>query len=309
MSQGRSVVVVGSAVVDQTFRVASLPLPGESAVADTVGRSLGGKGANQAAAARRLGAPVLFLGCVGDDEGGRETRDDLARREIDARLMVTADAPTGYAAVLVDEAGENQIAVHLGANALLTAAHVEAAREDLAGAAVYIAQLEVPPDAIRAGLPIVRENEEAIAILNVAPLHEEAADLLPLFDVAVVNRVEAEMLAGVGIQTLDDALAAARGLQGLGVADPVVTLGAAGAVCFDRGRTVHVPAPQDLEVVETTGAGDAFVGALACFLRDGVDMAESVLAAGRYAALAVTRPGTRDAYGDRAELERAFPPD
>ena len=86
------------------------------------------------------------------------------------------------------------------------------------------------------------------------------------------------MLAGVGIQNLDDAHAAARGLKGLGVADPVVTLGPAGAVCFDHGRTVHVPAPQDLEAVETTGAGDAFVGALACFLREGVEMAEGVAA-------------------------------
>ena len=105
MSQGR-IVVVGSAVVDQTFRVGTLPMPGESAVADTVGFSLGGKGANQAAAAALLGAPVLFLGCVGDDDGGRQTREDLARRGIDARLMVAPeDAPTGHAAVLVDETG------------------------------------------------------------------------------------------------------------------------------------------------------------------------------------------------------------
>jgi len=308
MHQG-PIVVVGSAVVDQTFRVGTLPLPGESAVADTVGHSLGGKGANQAAAVGMLGAPVLFLGCVGDDAGGRETAEDLQRRGIDARLLVAADVPTGHAAVVVDETGENQIAVHLGANARLTAEHVEAASDDIRGASVYVAQLEVPPDAVRAALPVVREDEEAIAILNVAPLHEEAAELLPLFDVAVLNRVEAEMLAGVGIQNIDDALAAARGLKGLGVTDPVVTLGPAGAVCFDRGRVVHVPAPQDLEVVETTGAGDAFVGALACFLREGIDVAESVLFAGRYAALAVTRPGTRDAYVDRATLDAAFPPD
>lgn len=308
MHQGR-IVVVGSAVVDQTFRVGTLPMPGESAVADRVGESLGGKGANQAAAAAMLGAPVLFLGCVGADPGGAASQEDLAHRGIDARLLVTDDAPTGHAAVFVDETGENQLAVYLGANTRLTAAHVEAAGDDIRGASVLVAQLEVPPEAIRAALPFVREDEEALAILNVAPLHEEAAELLPLFDVAVVNRVEAEMLAGVGIQNLDDALAAARGLKGLGVPDPVVTLGAAGAVCFDRGRAVHVPAPQDLEVVETTGAGDAFVGALACFLRDGLDMEESVQRAGRYAALAVTRPGTRDAYVDRAAFEKVFPPD
>lgn len=311
MSQGSSgnIVVVGSAVVDQTFRVGTLPMPGESAVADSVGWSLGGKGANQAAAAALLGAPVLFCGCVGDDDGGRETGEDLARRGIDARLMVTSEASTGHAAVMVDEVGENQIAVLLGANAHLTAEHVAGARDELVGAAVYVAQLEVPPPAIRAGLELVRENEEAIAILNVAPLLEEAAELLPLFDVAVLNRVEAEMLAGVGIQNIDDALAAARGLKGLGVADPIVTLGPAGVVCLDRGRAVHVPVPQDLEAVETTGAGDAFIGALASYLRDGVEMPESVEIAGRYAALAVLRPGTRDAYVDRAAFEAAFPPD
>ena len=310
MSQGPNIVVVGSAVVDQTFRVGTLPMPGESAVADAVGWSLGGKGANQAAAAALLGARVLFLGCVGDDDGGRQTGEDLARRGIDARLMVAAGVPTGHAAVMVDETGENLIAVHLGANARLTAEHVAAARDDLVGAAVYVAQLEVPPAAIRAGLELVRENEEVVTILNVAPMLEEAAELLPLFDVAVVNRVEAEMLAGVGIQNLDDALAAARGLKGLGVADPIVTLGPAGVVCFDHGRAVHVPAPQVEDVVETTGAGDAFVGALACYLRAGVEMAESVAIAGRYAALAVLRPGTRDAYVDRAALRAAaFPPD
>jgi len=307
MAEG-SVVVVGSAVVDRTWRVASLPLPGESAVAAEVSLSLGGKGANQAAAARLLGAPVLFVGCVGDDEGGRLTREDLARRGIEARLAVAAGAPTGESAVVVDEDGENQIAVHPGANARLETAWVEAQADRLRAADVYVAQLEVPLDAVRAGAELARENEEGIRILNAAPLHPDTADLLPLFDVVVVNRVEAEHLTGVGVMNVDDALAALRGLKGMGVADPVVTLGSGGAVCLDRGRAAHVPAPA-VEAVDTTGAGDAFVGALACFLREGREMREAVEAAGRYAGLAVLKEGTRDAYVDRAAFDAAWPAD
>ena len=172
--------------------------------------------------------------------------------------------------------------------------------------ALFVA--EEPAEARESDPRDKKKNGEAVSF-EADGKAEEAAELLPLFDVAVVNRVEAEMLAGVGIQNIDDALAAARGLKGLGVAEPIVTLGPAGVVCFDRGRAVHVPVPQDLEAVETTGAGDAFVGALACYLREGVEMAESVEIAGRYAALAVLRPGTRDAYVDRAAFEAAFPPD
>lgn len=305
MAEG-SVVVVGSAIVDRTWRVERLPMPGESAVAADVALSLGGKGANQAAAARLLGAPVVFLGCVGEDEGGRLTREDLLRRGIEARLAVASAAPTGESAVVVDADGENQIAVHPGANALLETAWVTAQAEALRRAAVTVAQLEVPLDAVRAAAELARENEEGIRILNAAPLHPDTAELLPLFDVVVVNRVEAEHLSGVGVMNLDDALAALRGLKGLGVADPIVTLGAGGAVCLDRGRAVHVPAPA-VEAVDTTGAGDAFVGALACFLREGREMRDAVEAAGRYAGLAVLRPGTRDAYVDREAFDRAWP--
>lgn len=304
MSQGH-IVVLGSSVVDQTFGVETLPLPGESAVAHDVLRSLGGKGANQAVAARRLGVPVVFVGRVGDDPGGRDTKEDLLRYGVEVRLAVSEGVPTGHAAVIVDAEGENQIAVHLGANAHLTTDDVEAARDVIVPAAVFVSQFEIPLDAIRVGAAIAGENEDTVKILNAAPCLPDAAEVLPAFDVAVLNRVEAERLAGVGIATMDDAMAALRGIAGLGVTDPIVTLGAAGAVCFDRGRPIHVAAPR-VEAVDTTGGGDAFVGALAVFLREEQEMPDAVQNAGRYAALAVMQPGTRAAYADRQAFEAAF---
>ena len=302
----RPIVVVGSAIADLAFRVEALPMPGESAVAEEVVRSLGGKGANQAAAARLLGAPTSFVGCVGDDEDGRATARDLVATGVDVRVRAVAGVATGQAAVLVDAEGENLIAVHLGANARLSLDDLEAARDVLATAAVFLTQLEIPTDVLRAAVSIARENEDCVAVLNAAPMHPETRDLLPLFDVVVLNRVEAEQLAEVGIANVEDAKAALRGITGLGVKDVVVTLGRGGAVCTDRGRATPVPAPP-VEVVDTTGAGDAFCGALAVWLRAGEELAEAVAHACRYAALAATRPGTRGSFPDREGYEAAWP--
>ncbi|MHC5011296.1 MAG: ribokinase, partial [Planctomycetota bacterium] len=296
MSEG-PIVVVGSAVTDITFRVEALPFPGETTTAGDLQVRMGGKGANQAAAARLLGAPTAFIGRVGDDDGGRATREDLERVGIDVRLLPTTGVPTAQAAVVVDEQGENQITVHPGANAHLAEADVEAQRELISGASVYVAQLEVPAAASVAGARVARKAE-ALTILNAAPSHPEAASTFAEFDIVVMNGMEAEQLMGVGVATLDDALAVLRALADAGAREPVVTLGASGVVFVDRGRGTHVPAPR-VAAVDTTGAGDAFVGALAAFLREGTEMEDAVKAATAYAALAVTRAGTRAAYATR----------
>jgi ribokinase len=298
--RGGKVVVLGSAVLDRTVRVPALPYPGETARALSVALSLGGKGANQAAAARRLGASVVFVGRVGDDAAGRDTRADLESLGIELELATSAEAATGEAVVLVDDEGENQIALLPGANALLGARDADAAARHLAHAAAFVGQLEVPLEATRRAAEIAAEAG-ARTILNAAPAHEDTAALLPLFDVAVLNRMEAEQVTGIGVTTLDDALAALRALKDLGSAEPIVTLGKAGAVYVDRGRGTHVKAPV-VEAVDATGAGDAFVGALAALLVEGREVPEAIRGACRYAALTVTRPGTRASYPDR----RAF---
>jgi ribokinase len=297
------VVVVGSAVVDTAFHVPALPFPGETAVASASRSSPGGKGANQAAAARRLGAPTLFVGRVGDDEGGRLTRSDLEAFGVDLHLTVTPGVVTGHAAVFVDEEGENLIAVHPGANAHLAPADVDAVADVIRQAAVLVTQLEVPIETVRHAAELAA-RADVRTVLNAAPAQEGAEGIGELFDVLVVNRQEAERLTGVGVTTLDDAMAALRGLRDMGCPDPVVTLGAAGAVCFDHGRAVHAAAPR-VEAVDGTGAGDAFVGALAALLREGVEWVDAVRDACAYAALAVTKPGTRASFADRAAFDAA----
>jgi ribokinase len=294
------VVVVGSAVLDLTWRVPALPSPGQSALAAAYEEGLGGKGANQAVAAARLGVPTLFVGAVGRDEAGDRHEADLRDQGLDLHL-VRADAPTGRAAVVVDEQGDNQIAVHPGANLSLAPKDLDAVGDWLRRAAVVVTQLEVSPDVVRRAAQLAREGG-GIALLNAAPFREGAGELARSFDVVVANLVEAEALAEVAIRSVEDAFAAVRAMKGEGIADPVITLGAGGAVYLDDGRPVHAPAPE-VEAVDTTGAGDAFVGALAAFLAEGQGLDDAVPAACRYAALSVTKPGTRASYADRAAFD------
>jgi ribokinase len=300
MREGR-IVVVGSAVVDLTFTVETLPFPGETAAARDFTVRLGGKGANQAVAARRMGAPVLFLGRVGDDDEGRATVEDLEGEGVEARLLVTEGTTTGRAAVLVDEEGENLIGIHAGANARLAVSDVEALHDELAGASVYVAQCEVPLDASAVGARIARASEVP-TILNAAPYHSEAVSLLDLFDVLVLNRVEAERTADIAITTPDDALAALRALVDMGAPQPVITLGALGLVFIDHGRGTHVP-PSQVATVDATGAGDAFVGALAAWLREEIELEDAVRRAAAYASLSTTKPGTRASFPDRQTFD------
>lgn len=306
MALDGKVIVIGSAVVDRTFRVEALPLPGESTLASEVHVTLGGKGANQAAAAARLGAPTVFVGRVGDDEGGRDTARDLQSLGVETHVAVAPDAPTGHATVVVDEDGENQITLHLGANAHVAPEDWAGVADALAGAAVLVAQLEIPLETVRAAAEVKRSNPESLAILNAAPVREGLRDLLPLFDIAVLNRGEAEAVAEVGIANLDDALAALRGIAGLGVVMPVITLGAAGAVFLEHGRGVHVRAPA-VETVDATGSGDAFVGALATLLREGLETKDAMEGACHYAARAATALGARAAYLDRQAFDAEWP--
>lgn len=295
------IVVVGSVVADRIYRVASLPMPGESAIVEETLEASGGKGANQAAAAARLGAETHFLGCVGKDDAGQLAREALASAGVALRLVETEAAPTGHAAVLVDEGGENLIAVHLGANEHLEPAHLEAEAETLAGAQVYVTQLEVPNEVVEATRQMA-DAAEAISILNAAPARIEAKDVFRGFDVVVLNRLEAEMFSEVGIQAMTDVFAALRAVKDLGARSAIVTLGEAGAAILHDGETKHLSVPA-VEAVDATGAGDAFVGALAVFLAKGMEFEDAALKACLYGALATTAVGARGGYGDQAALE------
>jgi ribokinase len=273
------IAVVGSINLDVVVGVERHPAPGETVVGGDRMELPGGKGANQAVAAARLGATVGFVGRVGDDDAGRRLRDGLAGEGIDvAHVLVDPEAPTGMALIAVDGAGENTIVVSPGANARVGAGDVEAARDVLAGAAVTLVQHEVPEDAVAATIA----GAGGAVVLNPAP----ARPIVAAVDVLVPNRGELEALAG----RAGDPVELARGLGG--VRAVVVTLGAEGAVVVEGDRAELIPAPR-VEAVDTTGAGDAFCGALAQALDSGADLVEAASWATRAAAASVTRLGAQ----------------
>ena len=308
------VVVVGSVNVDLVVVAPRLPGPGETVTGGDVARHHGGKGGNQAVAAARLGAPVAFVGAVGEDDFGAAARAALAVEGIDVTHLAAVARPTGVALIVVDARAENLIAVAPGANASPTAASVTAALEGLALGAgdVVLASREIAPDAVRAALAGARAAG-ATAVLNPAPADGLDASTIALADVLTPNEAELALLVAAGDSgTADDAGTAehagiearARGLLagGPGGRAVVVTLGAAGALVVPAtGPVIPVPAAR-VAPVDTTGAGDAFNGALAAGLAAGLPLAEAARRAVAAAGLSTTRAGARGGMPTAAEL-------
>jgi ribokinase len=280
------VVVVGSANADLVVTVPRRPAAGETVLGADVATSPGGKGANVAVAAARAGAAVSMVGRVGDDEHGAMLRTALAGARVDVWALRTSTEPTGLALVLLTPDGENSIVVAPGANARLTTSDVDVALAELGPGDVLVAQLEVPMEVVEHAATGAAAAG-ARAVVNFSPVRPLGSRLLRSADPVVVNEHEARELVGA-IAAAD----LARGLLGLGAASAVVTLGARGAVLADAAGVRHVAAPA-VDVVDTTGAGDAFLGALAAGLARGADLDAAVQAAVRAGAEAVGRPGAQ----------------
>ena len=281
------VVVLGSVNADLVLRCTALPLPGETVHGRDFRTLPGGKGANQAIAAARLGASVAFIGCVGDDDFGRTAQFVLAGEGIDTtHLHVVAGTATGVAMILVDDAGQNSIALAAGANAALTTDHVDAAAPLFEGAALFVCQLESPLDVVRHAIGRARAAGVPV-LLNPAPAQALPAALLAEVDVLVPNETEAALLVGSDL----DPTAAATRLRALGPATVLLTLGADGLQVDTDGLAQRVPAPATGPVVDTTGAGDTFIGAFAAARVEGASVAAAAAFAQKAAALSVTRPG------------------
>ena len=301
----RRITVLGSFIADVTVRTPALPRWGETVFGSHLRISAGGKGSNQAVAAARLGARVSFLTAL-----GRDAFADLARRTwlaegVDASLCAGLDGVgTGAATVIVHASrGENAIVVDPGSGLHLTIEHVERAAALIAGSAVFVTQLEVPIPVVARALAIARAGG-AITILNAAPARDLPAEVYPLCDYLTPNEVEAQQLTGVAVTTADDAARAAEVLLSRGVGAVIVTLGALGALVRTADLVEHVSAVDAGPVVETTGAGDAFTGALAVGLAEGMDVVRATRFACTAAGISVTRPGTSESMPTRAEVVR-----
>ena len=298
-----SVCVVGSINLDMNAYVHRFPRPGETLHGGRFTTGYGGKGANQAVMVARLGGNISMVGRVGDDIFGQDMRRNLAAEGIDARFVFeSAGVSSGVAVITVDDSGQNTIIVIAGANGLVTPDDVTAAQAAIAGARVLLCQMEVPMAANLAALRLARAAG-VTTIFNSAPVSGEVpAEVYELTDIFCPNETEAELLTGIEVHTLDDARLAASIILERGARAALITLGARGCLYVSADGADEVIPTVEVNAVDTTGAGDAFVGSLGYFLAAGVALRTAIERANAIAAISVQSPGTQASYPRREQL-------
>ena len=295
------VVVVGSVNMDLVFRTPRMPAPGETITGDGFQQVPGGKGANQAVAAARQGASVRFVGSIGNDSFGLMALKSLGREGIATTYLTTdLSAASGVAGIFVDHRGENSIVLAPGANAVLSEAHVEAATAAIVGADYLICQLESPIASVARAIAIAREHGVRV-VFNPAPAAPLPDGLLASVDYLVLNETEATQLSGLAVLDRASAAAAAAVLLARGAGAVLLTMGASGVVVVTAGHERFVPAVK-VKAVDTTAAGDTFVGALTVAIGRGLGLDDAVTEAQHAAALTVTRMGAQTSIPTRTEL-------
>jgi ribokinase len=298
-----AVVVLGVFCADATYTADRLPRIGETVLGRGFALGPGGKGSNQAVAAARAGATTHLITRLGADAFAELARATWAEAGVTAAAAVDADSYTGSAMVFIEAAsGDNAIIVSPGAAGRLGAADIAAQADLIRGAAVFLTQLEQPMEAAMAGLRTARDAGAA-TILNPAPAAPLPEGMLALCDLVTPNEAEAAALTGLPVEGLDGAEAAARALIAMGAGAACVTLGAQGALLVASGGAVRIPAFDAGPVAETTGAGDAFNGALAVALAEGATLAEAARFGCAGAAVSVTRPGAAASAPRRGEID------
>jgi ribokinase len=302
MADTPRIAVVGSANTDLITFADTFPRPGETLFGQNFDLGFGGKGANQAIAARLCGAQVLMVAKVGKDLFGEATVRNFNSFGVDTtHVKIVEGAPTGVAPIFVEPNGQNRIIVVKGANDRLTPADVDAAAAELSRVDTIIMQFEVPLATIYHTVRFARAHNIR-CIVNPAPAVPASLGDLVGADYFIPNETEAELITGLPVQTIEQAAACAAALLGKGFRRVVITLGARGALLADSSGHVHIP-PFPVTAVDTTGAGDAFIGSLAVFLAEGLSEKDAIARASLYAALSTTRVGTQKSFPARAEFE------
>ncbi|MDA2938432.1 ribokinase [Acidobacteria bacterium AH-259-A15] len=296
------IVVVGSSNTDMIIQVEHIPKPGETIIGGVFSIAAGGKGANQAVGAARAGGNVTLVARVGDDMFGKQAINGFVKDNIDVgHVKKDSDAPSGVALIFVDEEGENSIAVASGANANVSPADVQAARDSIASADILLMQLETPLETIQAAASIASESGVRV-ILNPAPAQPLSDGILRQVSVLTPNESEAELLTGITVENETDAETAANALFDKGVKTVLITLGSKGAFVFDSDCRDLVPG-FEVEAVDSTAAGDVFNGALAVALAEGKPLKDAVAFANAAGALSVTRLGAQPSAPSRSEID------
>ncbi|HVF84501.1 MAG TPA: ribokinase [Abditibacteriaceae bacterium] len=296
------VVVIGSSNMDMVVRCAELPLPGQTVTGSDFVMNPGGKGANQAVAACKLGARTQLVARLGNDLFAQASRRSFEEVGLGTDYLVTDDhAASGVALIYVDENGENQIVVALGANALLTPEDVDHALPAIKEAKVMILQLEIPMETVRHAAQLAADNGTRV-ILNPAPVRKLPASLLKNTSITIANETETVVLTGADDIGMHTAVNATRPLHEAGVETIIMTLGKEGALVANKSGATRIPGFR-VKAVDTTSAGDTFTGAIACCLAQGRALEDSVLFANAAAALSATKTGAQISMPTREEVE------
>jgi ribokinase len=291
-----NIVVIGSANMDTVYSVPHIPAPGETISSLSVMSNAGGKGANQAVAAGRAGGDAAFIGAVGMDSAGGALKASLADAGVDTSALAELDMPTGSAFICVSDSGENCIVVHPGANACVSEAMIDSHKALISGASICVMQLEVPHETIWHAARICRDSGVSV-LLNPSPVAEIPADVLAATGILVPNEHEAEALLGC----VPDERALKEYCARTGVKRIVMTMGSHGVWNVTRDSAEFFPCNK-VRAVDTTGAGDCFLGALAACLSRSGDIDKAIRFAMAASAIAVTRPGAQQAMPTEGEI-------
>lgn len=295
------IVVIGSCNTDMVVKANRLPVPGETILGGTFYMNPGGKGANQAIAASRLGADVTFVSKVGYDLFGLQALEIYKSEKINTDFVFTDQKkPSGVALISVDSFGENCIIVASGANLSLSPEDIDKAKDKIMEADIVLMQLEVPLQTAEYAATLAYENGKKV-ILNPAPASSLSNEFLKKVYAILPNRVETEMLSGIKVVDEKSAYKAAMAISRKGVDNVVITLGKDGAFVKEKDKLIMTPA-SEVEAIDTTGAGDVFCGAVSVYLSEGYSLEESVRFANVAAAIAVTRIGAQSAIPYRTEV-------
>ena len=296
----KTILVIGSSNTDMTVKTKALPKPGETVLGGVFTMGAGGKGANQAVAARRLGGDVKFICKVGRDIFGDNALAHYADEGLDTSGVLRSDLPSGVALISVDEKAENCIVVASGANNDLLEADIEASKEAIGACGILLLQLETPVPSVLKAAKMAHEAG-ATVVLNPAPACPLPDELFPFVDLFIPNETELASFSGMPVGDADQAAAAAGKMQRKGVGRLIVTMGSKGSLICDGGEPVFVPAKK-VKAVDTTAAGDTFCGALCVALSEGRSLKEAAEFATAASALTVQKMGAQNSIPFRKDL-------
>jgi len=297
------IVVVGSSNVDLVVKSPRIPAVGETILGEDFIMTPGGKGANQAVAAAKLGAEVYFIAKLGDDVFAEQSLNNFKKAGVNTKYIIqTKEAPSGVALITVDDAGNNVIVVAPGANQKLSPEDILRAESDITSSGVLVAQLEIPLETVEFAAQLANDSGVPF-ILDPAPAQELRPELLKMVDVLTPNETEAQILADIEVTDEDSACKAAKKLLECGVKAVILTMGAKGFLLANDDGTEFVPAVK-VTAVDATAAGDAFTGSLAVGLAQGKTLADAASFANYVAALSVTKMGAQSSMPAKEEVER-----